>query len=290
MNKNPLFKYQIGLGAIGLFTLVLIVLVLVQAGAAKQDAKTDKKANEIADTLNNYVNSTGTVPATLQEAKVSDVPEAITYSRISDESYKFCVTYKVTSANFDSSAVALSLATGGKIDSGSFDYTDKSYLVIPSSHHKGKNCQTISPYSYSDFGGSGCGAVYCPIDSTSSDPTSSQDTTSNSGDDAARKTDINALDSHLEAFYAQEGYYPTLADLNNAGWVAINMKGLDPSALCDPRASASTCQLSSTEKTGNYMYEALDSDYKNCTTETQCASFTLNAQLADGSYYSKYSF
>ena len=33
-----------------------------------------------------------------------------------------------------------------------------------------------------------------------------------------RQTDINAVDSHVEAYYAQSGNYPTLANLNDATW------------------------------------------------------------------------
>src|SRR3982751_4821398 len=50
-----------------------------------------------------------------------------------------------------------------------------------------------------------------------------------------RQTDINALDSHLEAYYAQTGSYPSFAVLTSSGWQAANMKGLDPAALVDPK-------------------------------------------------------
>ena len=96
--------------------------------------------------------------------------------------------------------------------------------------------------------------------------------------DTKRKTDINAIDSHVEAYYANSGNYPTLAAVNSASWRAINMKGLDPAALQDPKGTAQT--LGSTPAANAYAYEpagcsgALDTD--------TCTSFTLTATLETG--------
>ncbi len=43
--------------------------------------------------------------------------------------------------------------------------------------------------------------------------------------DSQRQTDINALDSHIEAYYAQTGTYPTLAMINDDDWVANAHEG-----------------------------------------------------------------
>src|SRR5580698_7400255 len=56
--------------------------------------------------------------------------------------------------------------------------------------------------------------------------------------DSKRQTDIDALDSHLEAFYANNGYYPTITDLQSSTWVSANMKGFDPTALTDPKGTS----------------------------------------------------
>src|SRR6478752_2416936 len=53
-----------------------------------------------------------------------------------------------------------------------------------------------------------------------------------------RQTDINALDSHIEAFYADKGFYPTYAQLNDNTWRSANMKGLDADALVDPKGNS----------------------------------------------------
>lgn len=291
MKRSPIFKYQLGLAIIGVFTLVIVGLVLVQASATKQDTTTEKHANDIAEKLNNYVESKQAVPESLSNTGISDVPETINYKKVSASSYTFCTNYKATSSNFDSSAVALSLATGGKVDPGSSDYSSKDYLVIPSSHHKGANCQTISPYLYNSGGGSGCSlfssSSYCaqPLQSQSSSSPSS-----GTAQDTERKTDINSLQSHLESYYASNGHYPTLSDLNDPAWVATNMKGLDAAALCDPTDASKSCKLVSSPSKGAYSYEVDDSNYQACTTESSCASYIVSATLSSGEQYTKYSF
>src|SRR6202161_375336 len=49
-----------------------------------------------------------------------------------------------------------------------------------------------------------------------------------------RQTDVQSLQTQLEAFFSQNGYYPSLTDMNTSSWRATNMKSLDPNALIDP--------------------------------------------------------
>lgn len=108
-----------------------------------------------------------------------------------------------------------------------------------------------------------------------------------------RQTDINALDSHIEAYYAQKGNYPTLAQMNDAGWRGTNMKGLDPAALVDPKGdSAATAPLDgSAASATKYSYVATESTNSNaaCTStdvntdDTACDTFTLTAKLEGSS-------
>src|SRR6201993_494731 len=53
--------------------------------------------------------------------------------------------------------------------------------------------------------------------------------------DTERTTDIKALQGQLEAYQAQNGKYPTLANVNDATWRSTNMKGLEAAALADPK-------------------------------------------------------
>lgn len=108
--------------------------------------------------------------------------------------------------------------------------------------------------------------------------------------DAQRRTDINAIASHVSAYYADKGYYPTAADLNNATWRSNNAKGFDPEALKDPKATGG--DIGTAAATGNqYGYVVT-----GCTTAdpssdaNACTGYTLTAHLeADGSTYTKQS-
>lgn len=100
--------------------------------------------------------------------------------------------------------------------------------------------------------------------------------------DSKRQTDVNAIDSHLEAFYADNGYYPSLADLQDTasgGFVQTQLKGLPVDALTDPKGGAIT---GSAPAPGTYAYSYVAT---GCTTTSktdssnQCTGFTLTAEL-----------
>ena len=111
-----------------------------------------------------------------------------------------------------------------------------------------------------------------------------------SAGDSQRETDIDALDAHLEAYYALNGYYPTLAELNDASWRSTNMQGLDASVGCDPSASSTAkCQFASAPQKSAYSYEVLDGSGQNCTSDQDCMSFTLTATLSTGGQFTKQS-
>src|SRR3954463_7168105 len=57
--------------------------------------------------------------------------------------------------------------------------------------------------------------------------------------DTERKTDLNALHSHAEAYQAENAKYPSLAEFNDSTFRATSMKGLDAAALQDPKWSSS---------------------------------------------------
>ncbi len=103
-----------------------------------------------------------------------------------------------------------------------------------------------------------------------------------------RQTDINAVDSHVEAFYAQNGYYPTLADLQDSTFRSNNLKGLDPEALTDPKGG----DIQGTSDASHYSYVAAGTGCTNTTatpsgSANTCDSFTLTATLEGGGTYVK---
>lgn len=110
--------------------------------------------------------------------------------------------------------------------------------------------------------------------------------------DSQRKTDINALDSHIEAYYAETGTYPALSMLQDSAWVTKHMKGLDPEALKDPKGGA----LQASTDASHYGYTATTgSPAAACTVSgsspdqtADCDAFSVTATLeSDGSTYSK---
>lgn len=104
--------------------------------------------------------------------------------------------------------------------------------------------------------------------------------------DTERKTDINALHGQLEAYQAQNGKYPTLADINNSSWRQENMKGLDSEALKDPEGTAATLKSSVTVHA--YSYDVLPADCDNGV-RGDCTNYTLTATLEEGGTYVKQS-
>jgi hypothetical protein len=103
--------------------------------------------------------------------------------------------------------------------------------------------------------------------------------------DTERKTDINALQGQIEAYWADNGFYPTLTNINDPNWRATNMKGMDPEALKDPAGTSQ--KLAASPAAHVYSYQALPTGCDNV--KVQCDDFTLTATLDAGGTYSKQS-
>jgi prepilin-type N-terminal cleavage/methylation domain-containing protein len=92
-----------------------------------------------------------------------------------------------------------------------------------------------------------------------------------------RTSDIKSLQTHLEAFFQSNGYYPSRADMNTGSWLTTNMKSLDQNALSDPKAGGSKT-LAASPAASAYAYQPLDSSDASCeATDTNCAKYTLTA-------------
>jgi prepilin-type N-terminal cleavage/methylation domain-containing protein len=112
--------------------------------------------------------------------------------------------------------------------------------------------------------------------------------------DSQRQTDINALDSHIEAFYASNGYYPNLTDMQSPSFISGNLKGLDQAALADPNTPAGDIDgthtgIKGTADSKHYGYKVTQSDgTTSCESDdTTCAVFTLTADLEGGGTFTK---
>ncbi|HSX31002.1 MAG TPA: type II secretion system protein [Candidatus Saccharimonadales bacterium] len=105
--------------------------------------------------------------------------------------------------------------------------------------------------------------------------------------DSQRQTDINALDSHIEAYFASTGYYPSYADLSSGTWVSGNLKGLDPQALVDPKGGSIATGTGDATHYG-YAVNTGGASPASCEADdTTCAAFTLTAHLEGGGTFTK---
>lgn len=95
-----------------------------------------------------------------------------------------------------------------------------------------------------------------------------------------RQTDIQSLQTQLEAFFSQNGYYPSRTDMNDSSWLNTNMKSLDQNALTDPSNPTSSKTLVSAPTAKSYSYAVTQSDGStSCESDdTTCAKYTLTAE------------
>lgn len=155
-------KYYIGLLVLGVLTLGLGIFVITLGLQSRQDVKTEKAVQTISSKLNNYISTNQVIPANLSVVDVKDIPNTITYTKLSYTEYKFCVTYKAAKdyGSGDITSVltnaAFSQVYGSQSASVNDNYpSDTSYqpseLYIDYTHKKGEVCQTIKPYINNSF-------------------------------------------------------------------------------------------------------------------------------------------
>jgi general secretion pathway protein G len=105
--------------------------------------------------------------------------------------------------------------------------------------------------------------------------------------DTERKTDIKALQGHLEAYWANNAKYPTLANVNDdaaGGFRLTNFKGLDGTSFADPK-DASSQQLCGTTSADCYGYAVTPTGCDNGS-GGDCTNYTLTATLEGGGTFS----
>jgi prepilin-type N-terminal cleavage/methylation domain-containing protein len=102
-----------------------------------------------------------------------------------------------------------------------------------------------------------------------------------------RQTDIQSIQTQLEAFFSQNGYYPSLTDMQgtaSGGFLDTNMKSLDKNALVDPSnpSNPPSNQLiaNPSATVHQYAYHVTQSDgTTSCESDhTTCAKYTLTAE------------
>jgi prepilin-type N-terminal cleavage/methylation domain-containing protein len=96
-----------------------------------------------------------------------------------------------------------------------------------------------------------------------------------------RQTDVQAVQTNLEAFYSQNGYYPSLNEINSVSWRDKNLPNLNASDMIDPAATnqnSADARLAASPKTDVYSYQVTDSNGNSCeSAPMNCAKYTLTA-------------
>jgi Tfp pilus assembly protein PilE len=105
-----------------------------------------------------------------------------------------------------------------------------------------------------------------------------------------RTATIRTLQEHIESFYSQNMFYPSLNDLNNSSWVAANMKGLSVSSYQDPSwtNAVKACTVNghpvliAKSQNGCYGYWPTNNGASCENNDTTCNDYTLSATLEQG--------
>lgn len=107
------------------------------------------------------------------------------------------------------------------------------------------------------------------------------------GRDADRKSDVNAIYSQVEVYFAENAKYPTLANLQDATWRSANVKGLSSAAITAPGQTedADGTLVASNGTINDYQYTVTPSGCDN--TATDCTGFTLTSVLESGGTFVK---
>lgn len=104
-----------------------------------------------------------------------------------------------------------------------------------------------------------------------------------------RASDIQSVQTQLEAFYAQNQFYPSLTDLNSQTWRATNMKSLDnislvdPSSTCNPNTATTCVAAAAALKTYSYKVGDAAANASCEAVDTNCAQYILTASY-EGTY------
>jgi type IV pilus assembly protein PilA len=93
-----------------------------------------------------------------------------------------------------------------------------------------------------------------------------------------RQTDVQSIQTQVEAFFSENGYYPSRTDMNDTSFLSSKLKSLDSGALVDPSNPTKSQTLVAAPAAKSYAYAVTDSSGNSCETDdTTCAKYTLTA-------------
>lgn len=101
-----------------------------------------------------------------------------------------------------------------------------------------------------------------------------------------RQTNVRSIQTQLEIFYQDNGYYPSVADLSSLTWRQTNMKNIDENSFNDPDGNA--LKVTATPGGDVLLYQPKTAAGGSCEADhTLCASYNLSVTLPDGTVFSK---
>jgi len=107
----------------------------------------------------------------------------------------------------------------------------------------------------------------------------------NKAADSERQTDINAIYSGLEGYFALQSQYPTLDQMNDPQWREANLKSVDQTAFTTPNNTGTDTFGTSPEQ---YHYDPYGDNATDCDgVKVKCTSYSLTAELEGGGSYAK---
>jgi type IV pilus assembly protein PilA len=93
-----------------------------------------------------------------------------------------------------------------------------------------------------------------------------------------RQTDVQSIQTQVEAFFSENGYYPSRTDMNDNTFLSAKLKSLDTGALVDPSNPTKSQTLVASPAAKSYAYAVTDSSGNSCESDdTTCAKYTLTA-------------
>lgn len=102
------------------------------------------------------------------------------------------------------------------------------------------------------------------------------------GRNTERTTDIKALHSSIENYYALNGSYPALDELDDDAWIQANLRGLDLEAARDPKGTGAN-DIVAAPADFRYSYAVTADGGGACTTAAgDCTDYTLTARMEGG--------
>jgi len=99
-----------------------------------------------------------------------------------------------------------------------------------------------------------------------------------------RISDVKTLQLNLEIFYARNGFYPSLTEMNSPKWTTNNLKQVPSSDLIDPSSKTNIQLFTSSSTKTNFGYNVSSGNGQTCNNTTvACGQYLLTATLEGGS-------